>query len=159
MDIMAMKSLLVVYSYHHMNTEKIAKAIAKVLDTQIKTPQQIEPQVLQGYDLVGFGSGIYGAKHHKLLLDLADKLQDVSNKKAFIFSTSAIMGKGKVANDHSELRKKLELKGYVIIDEFACKGFNTNSFLKYMGGMNKGRPNAEDLKNAEAFALKIKQNL
>jgi flavodoxin len=155
---LAMKTLLVLYSYHHMNTEKIAKVMAKVLDAQIKTPKQVNPQELQEYDLIGFGSGIYGEKHHKLLLDIADKLPVVSNKKAFIFSTSAIMGKEKVAQDHSKLREKLQSKGYIIIDEFACKGFNTNSFMKYLGGMNKGRPNAEDLEHAEEFAQNLKEN-
>ena len=66
------------------------------------------------------------------------------------------MGKDKVAKDHSLLRSFLQSKGYSIVDEFACKGFNTNSFMKYFGGMNKGRPNAEDLKNAEQFAQKLK---
>jgi flavodoxin len=47
----------------------------------------------------------------------------------------------------------------MIVDEFSCKGFNTNSFLKYFGGMNKGRPNAEDLKHAEEFVQNLKQNL
>jgi len=120
-----MKTLLILYSYHHKNTEKIAKVFAKVLDAQIKTPQQINPDELHEYNLIGFGSGIYGEKHHKTLLDLADKLPQVTNKKAFIFSTSAIMGKEKVANDHSTLREKLQSKGYMIVDEFACKGFNT----------------------------------
>ena len=152
-----MKSLLIVFSYHHKNTEKIAKVFAKVLDAQLKTPQQIDPEELQKYDLIGFGSGIYGAKHHESLLDLADNLPQVTNKKAFIFSTSAIMGKNKVADDHSKLREKLQSKGYIIVDEFACKGFNTNSFMKYLGGMNRGRPNAEDLKNAEEFAENLKQ--
>jgi flavodoxin len=69
------------------------------------------------------------------------------------------MGKAKVAKDHSKLREKLQSKGYLIVDEFACKGFNTNSFLKYIGGMNKGRPNAEDLKNAEEFAENLKHNV
>jgi hypothetical protein len=46
----------------------------------------------------------------------------------------------------------------VILDEFNCAGFNTNSFLKYFGGMNKGRPNTEDLQNAREFAQKIKQS-
>ena len=154
-----MNSLLVLFSYHHKNTEKIANVMAKVLDAQIKTPQQIQTEELQDYGLIGFGSGIYGEKHHKLLLDLADELPQVTNKKAFIFSTSAIMGKDKVAKDHSLLREKLQSKGYVIVDEFACKGFNTNSFMKYFGGMNKGRPNAEDLKNAREFAQNLKQNL
>ena len=154
-----MKSLLVLYLYHHMNTEKVAKVLAKVLDAQIRTPQQVNPEELQEYSLIGFGSGIYGEKHHKSLLDLVDTLPQVTEMKAFIFSTSAIMGKDKVAKDHLTLREKLQSKGYMIVDEFACKGFNTNSLMKYLGGMNKGRPNAEDLKHAEEFALNLKQNL
>ena len=156
---MPMKSLLVLFSYHHNNTEKIAKVFARVLDAEIKTPRQIDPEELQDYSLVGFGSGIYDEKHHRSLLDLADKLPQVTNRNAFIFSTSAIMGKDKVAKDHSTLRENLQSKGYTILDEFACKGFNTNSFLKYLGGMNKGRPNAEDLKHAEEFALNVQQLL
>jgi flavodoxin len=152
-----LKSVLVVISIHHNNTLKIANAIAKILNAQITKPQEINPKELQNYNLVGFGSGIYGEKHHKSLLDLIDKLPQVINKKAFIFSTSGITGKAKSAKDHYPLREKLESKGYFIMDEFQCKGFNTNSFIKYFGGMNKGRPNAEDLKHAEEFAEKLRQ--
>jgi len=150
-----MRSLLVVFSYHHHNTEKVANVFANVLDAQIKSPQQINPEELQKYDLIGFGSGIYGAEHHRSLLDLADDLPPVTGKNAFIFSTSAIMGKSKIAEDHSSLREKLESKGYTIVDEFSCKGFNTNSFLKFFGGMNRGRPNEKDLKSAEDFAKRM----
>jgi flavodoxin len=153
------KTLLVVFSYHHMNTEKVAKVFANVLDAQMKTPQQTNPGELGDYDLIGFGSGIDSGRHYKELLDFADALPRVAGKKAFIFSTSAIMGADKVGKDHSALREKLQAKGYVIVDEFACKGYNTNSFLKYIGGMNKGRPNAEDLRQAEEFALSLKQKL
>lgn len=154
-----MKSLLILYSYHHNNTQKIANVFTQVLKAQIKTPKQIKLQELQNYDLLGFGSGIYGAKHHKSLLNLAHKLPQATNKKAFIFSTSALTGKDKIADDHSLLKEKLQSKGYIIIDEFQCKGFNTNSFLKFFGGMNKGKPNTEDLKNAEEFVLNLKQKL
>ena len=154
-----MKSLLVLFSYHHNNTEKVAKVFAEILDSEIKTPQQTDPNELQDYDLVGFGAGIDSGKHYKVMLDLADKLPQVDNKNAFIFSTAGLTGEKKRSKDHSTLREKLESKGYKIIDEFQCKGFNTNSFLKYFGGMNKGRPNAKDLKNAEKFAQKLKQNL
>ncbi len=153
-----MKSLLVLYSYHHHNTEKIAKVFAKVLDAEIKTPQQINPEELQDYGLVGFGSGIYSAKHHESILELADELPQVSSRNAFLFSTAGITGRSKAAKDHSKLREKLQSKGYTIIDEFQCKGFNTNSFLKLFGGMNKGRPNAQDLKNAKEFAQNLKQD-
>ena len=57
------------------------------------------------------------------------------------------------------MREKLQSKGYIIVDEFSCPGYNTNSFLKLIGGINKGRPNTEDLKKAEELALKLKQNL
>jgi flavodoxin len=153
-----MRSLLIVVSYHHKNTEKIASVFARVLEAQMRTPNQIHPEELQEYDLIGFGSGIYDAKHHTDVLDLADRLPRVTNKKAFIFSTSSHMGDDQVAKDHSILREKLRSKGYVIVDEFSCKGFNTNSFLRHFGGMNKGRPNADDLKHAEEFAANLKQN-
>jgi flavodoxin len=91
------KTLLIVYSYHHNNTLKIAEVFAKVLDTQIKTPQQASLQEIQEYDLVGFGAGIDIGKHYKPLRDLADTLPQVADKKAFIFSTSAIQGEDKVA--------------------------------------------------------------
>ncbi|MFW9829387.1 MAG: flavodoxin family protein [Candidatus Thorarchaeota archaeon] len=153
------KCILVLYSYHHKNTEKVAEVVAQVLDAKIKNPQEIQPEDLQEYDLIGFGSGIYGAKHHNLLLDLADTLPQNPKGKAFIFSTGALTGKKKLAKDHSLLREKLESKGYIIVDEFQCKGFNTNSFMKYFGGMNKKRPNEEDLKYAQDFAYNLKRNL
>jgi len=151
-----MKSLLVVYSYHHNNTEKIADVIARVLDSQVKTPQQTDPEKLHEYDLLGFGSGIDSDKHYQVLLDFADKLPQLADKNAIIFSTSGLTGEEKRAKDHSALREKLQSKGCRIVGEFQCRGFNTNSFLRFFGGMNKGRPDAEDLKYAEEFALKLK---
>ena len=158
---MPMKSLLVLFSYHHKNTEKIANVFAKVLDAQIKTPQQVNPEELQEYSLIGFGSGIYAGSNHKSLIDLADKMPQVRDKKAFIFSTCGIPAfaatKELFEKNHSALREKLQSKGYTVIDEFSCAGFNTNSFLKLFGGLNKGRPNAEDLKHAEDFARELQR--
>lgn len=152
-----MNSLVIVSSYHHGNTEKIAKVIADVLGAKVMRTQETDPVAMVGFDLIGFGSGIYGGMHDVALLELVDKLprSQVPERKAFIFSTSAIMGKEKVANDHGTLRENLQAIGYEIIDEFACKGYNTNSFLKYIGGMNRGRPNDKDLQNAEEFARKM----
>ena len=144
------RSLLIVFSFHHKNTEKVAKVFAKVLDAPIKTPREINPEELQEFDIIGLGSGIYSDKHHKSVLTLADKLPQVSNKKAFIFSTSGapigLLGEEKfneyIEKCHSELREKLQSKGYTIVDEFGCAGYNTNKFLKLFRGINKGRPNA-----------------
>jgi flavodoxin len=158
------KSLIVVFSYHHKNTQKVAEVMAKVLDAQVKSPQQTVPEELSQYDLVGFGSGIYRGQHHESLIDLANKLPQVTNKKAFVFSTSGLpIGTSDqqrleeyTHKCHTTLKETLQSKGYLIVDEFSCAGFNTNKFLKWFGGINKGRPNAEDLKHAEAFAEKLK---
>ncbi|MDD1685027.1 MAG: flavodoxin family protein [Methanoregula sp.] len=161
-DSLPVKSLVVVFSYHHKNTEKIAKVFAKVLGAPVKTPRQVNPDDIREYDLVGFGSGIYSGTFDASVLDLADRLPQATGKtKAFIFSTygapATFAGREFVENNHSQIREKLQAKGYMVIGEFGCAGFNTNSFLKFFGGLNKGRPNAEDLKNAEAFARNLNE--
>ena len=162
-----MKVLLVVFSFHHKNTEKVANVFARVFDARMKTPSQTERGELQEYDLIGFGSGIDSGRHYKELLDLADSLPRVAARKAFIFSTCgmpvSVAGKNSIAEyavkSHSALREKLTSRGYAVIGEFSCAGHNTNSFLKLFGGLNKGRPNAEDLGDAEEFARTLKENL
>lgn len=155
-DPKAVRSLVVVFSYHHGNTAKIANAIAKVLGAEVKTPQQVDPEELREYDLIGFGSGIYSAQHHESLIELADRLPQVKGTKAYIFSTygapAVAAGGDFVKKNHARLREKLEAKGYTVSGEFACAGWNTNVFLKYFGGLNRGRPNTDDLEHAAAFA-------
>lgn len=158
-DVLPITCLIVVYSYHHNNSAKIAHVFSEALNSKVVTPDQVTEEELKKYDLIGFGSGIDSGKHYKPILDLVDSLSKVNSHRCFIFSTSAIQGINKVEKDHSTLREKLISKGFIIVDEFSCKGFNTNSFLKYFGGMNKGRPNSEDLKNAEAFALGLQQKV
>jgi len=157
----AMRSLVVVFSYHHNNTEKIAHVVADVLGAPVRTPQQVNPDEVREYDLVGFGSGIYGATFDASLLDLADRLPQVAGKKAFLFSTygapAFVANREFVEKNHQQIREKLEAKGYTVIGEFGCAGWNTNSFLKYFGGLNKGRPDAEDLRHAEEFARDMKE--
>ena len=166
------KTLIVLFSFHHKNTEKIAQVMAKVLDAQIITPQEVDPEILPDYELVGFGSGIYDDKHHKSLLELADKLPQVFNKNAFLFSTSGLSGEAKTARDHKPLKEKLTNKGYTILDEFNCRGFDTNTsfesgillsivswFVQLIGGINKGRPNDQDLNDAEEFAENLKNTI
>ena len=160
-DTLPVKSLVVVFSYHHGNTEKIAHTIANVLGAEVKKPQQVYPEELREYGLIGFGSGIYSATFDPSVLNLADRLSFAAGKKAFLFSTygapAFIANREYIEKNHQQIREKLQIKGYSVLGEFGCAGWNTNSFLKYFGGLNKGRPNAEDLKNAEAFARKMQE--
>ena len=62
----------------------------------------------------------------------------------------------KPENFHKPLRTILTAKGFNIVGEFNSAGFDTFGVLKLVGGISKGRPNAEDLKKAEEFASKLK---
>ncbi len=150
------QTLIIVYSYHHNNTLKVAEVMANMLHAIIKTPGEVTLNDLKHYDLIGFGSGIDSGRHYKPLLELAATLPQEERKPAFIFSTSGVQGQLKVAKDHAKLRSILVSKGYVVLDEFSCKGFNTNSFLKFFGGMNKGKPDADDLNRAMTFARNLR---
>ncbi|MBD3244759.1 MAG: flavodoxin [Candidatus Moranbacteria bacterium] len=148
-----MKSLIIYKSIHNKNTQKIAKKMAETLNAKLQQPEEVDLKDIEKYDLIGFGSGIYFAKHHRTILDLAKKLKNLKNKKVFIFSTSGI----KIKSYHKKLKQILKEKKTKVIGEFFCKGFDNNSFLKLIGGINKGRPDKKDLEKAQKFSQKMKK--
>ena len=145
-----MKVLVIYNSVHHRNTEKIAKVIADELKAKMVKPTEGEVNKLSEYDLIGFSSGIYMGKHHESILQLVEKLPAVKNKKAFVFCTS-----GSSKNYNKPLKEKLTAKGFRIVGEFSCKGFDTYGPFKLIGGINKGRPNEEDCRKARKFAVSL----
>lgn len=151
-----MDSIIVYVSIHHKNTEMVAKVIAEVLNARLVKPWEIKPEELLKYDLIGFGSGIYYWKHHRALFELINKLPKVEGKKAFIFSTA---GLNIPFINHRKLRKVLREKGFEIVGEFSCRGWDTNGWLAEIGGLNKGHPNEKDLENARKFAENLKASI
>lgn len=152
----ATMNVLVVYkSYHHMSTEKVARVIAKAMNAELRKADEVRCEDIEGYDLVGFGSGIYGGKHHKTLFTLADGIRQ-TGKKVFIFSTSGVLKE----QFHRPLRERLTAKGCHIAGEFQCPGevsplgFNLNlrGGLGWLAGKNRGHPDAKDLEDARYFA-------
>jgi len=146
-----MKNLIVYESIHHGNTEKIGKAMAEYLNADLIKTNDINVNTLKDYDLIGFGSGIYNGKLHKNVLDLIEKSPTLSNKKAFVFSTS---GQGK-AKYNNTIEQKLKEKGFEVVGSFACKGYDTFGPFKLIGGIAKGRPNENDIQKAKEFAEKL----
>jgi len=162
-----MKTLIIYLSVHHGNTEKIAKAMAEVLDAKLAKPSEIDVNEVSEYDLVGFGSGIYFGKHQVNLLNFVDALPSFKGKKAFIFSTSGasnalnfiINFRYGVLHFHEHLRKRLLKKGFKIVGEFNCRGYDDYGLFKLIGGIAKGRPNDRDLENARSFAQSLLKHL
>jgi flavodoxin len=147
-----MRTLIICQSIHHGNTKKVAEAMAKVLDAEVKLPSEVKVEDLANYDLIGLGSGIYFGRFHVSMLKLVKGLPDMADKKAFAFSTHGNKAKGW----NKGFIKLLSGKGFNVLGDYECIGFDTWGPFKLIGGMGKGHPNEEDLNEAAAFAEKLK---
>jgi flavodoxin len=149
-----MKALIICMSVHHGNTRKVAERMARVLGADVLTPMEASGAMLGKYDLVGFGSGIYFGRHHRSLSSFVENLPDMTGKKAFVFSTS---GLGGIFNRmlSSGLADQLGKKGFVVLGDFTCPGWDTFGVFSWFGGLGKGRPDEKDLLKAEEFAKKL----
>ena len=142
-----MKTLIIYHSEHHGNTEKIAKVISAVLNAELLKSQSASIDDISKCDMIGFGSGIYYGKFHQDIYSVIERLQEQQGKKSFIFSTTG--SKDYAARAHDAFKPKLKEKGFKVIGEFSCLGFDTALSSE---GINRGRPNADDLNAAEKFA-------
>jgi flavodoxin len=139
-----MNVLIIYKSYHRMNTEKVAKAMAETMNATLQKVEEAKPEDLLKYDLIGFGSGIYVGKYHKDLFNLIEKIPRLE-REVFIFSTAG----GPHEKYDPPLKEKLIEKGCRIVGEFRCPG--QSGFLGFSFA-NKGHPDEQDLERARAFA-------
>lgn len=122
------------------NTKKLAETIANAVGT---TAQTTDVPISDETDILFLGASVYwaGIDHHvKQFIASLDKNKV---KKVAVFSTSALAERA-----FSSIEKLLNNEGISVIrDNFYCRGE-----FKFM---HKGRPNAQDLKDAKEFAVKI----
>ena len=91
---------------------------------------------------------IYASVHHgnteKLVKSIAEEnLPD--DKKVFLICTY-----GGSAN-YKSIEQILDKKRSKVIGKFGCKGYDTFGPFKLVGGIAKGHPDEEDIKNAVEF--------
>ena len=146
-----MTSLIVCASVSHGNTGRIAAEMARVLDATVVRPGEVDPTALSGHDLIGFGSGIFNLAFHPELCELVESLPAGQSARAFVFCTSGLP-EPRFRRYISSFESTLEAKGFDTVGSFACRGFDTWWPFKPVGGIRKGRPDAEDLTAARAFA-------
>jgi len=139
-----MKSAIVYYSSHHGNTKKLVQAIAQGRDVVLIDAASTKNADLNGYDLIGFASGIYFGKFHESVLEFA-RNHLPQGKKVFFLSTYG------GSSNTTAIRKEVQAKGAQIAGEFGCKGYDTFGPFKLVGGIAKGHPNAADLERACQF--------
>lgn len=153
-----MKALLVCVSVSHGNTRKVADAMADVLGAEVVTPGDVDVSAVGDYDLVGFGSGIFGMAFHPRLRDFVETLMPAARTRAFVFATSG----GPELPLWQYTRRMvdlLETKGFEVVGTFRCRGYDTWLPLRLIGGINRGHPNAKDLDAAKSFAAGLRDQI
>lgn len=150
-----MKSLVVCVSTSNGSTRRIADRIAEVLGAPVVEPENVDVDTIRDYDLVGFGSGVYFMAPHPRLRKLISELPAGRGRPVFTFFTSGgpelpLLGYS------GRIRSQLESKGFDVLGSFSCRGLDTVGPLGLIGGVNKGRPNQDDLDRAEAFAARMR---
>ena len=156
---MSIKTLIVCMSVHHQNTARVAQAIGGVLHADCCNPDEATTERIRDYELIGFDSGIYFGQFHESLRRCIDEIRLEPNRhsKSFLFSTEGLPVLWQFW--HWPLRTQLRKKGFDVIGEFHCSGFDTVGPLGLIGGLNRRRPNDRDLKRAEHFAHNLLQKM
>lgn len=142
-----MKTLILFHSEHHGNTKKVADVIGRILGAKTVRPADAGSLDMKGYDMIGFGSGIYYGKFHDSLHRAVEAFPTQQGTKAFLFSTTG--SKTYSMRAHDAFKALLTSKGFSVVGEFSCLGFDTALSAE---GINRGKPDASDLKEAETFA-------
>jgi flavodoxin len=146
-----MKKLIIYSSTHKGNTEKVARAMAEAIRADLMKVEGMDAGILKDYDLIGFGSGIYGGRPDPDLTGFIEKLPDNLRKKVFAFFTCGF----EKSKTNSILQQKLSDKGLEVLGSFACRGYCDYGPFKIIGGVSKGRPNERDLLDAKNFVLRF----
>ncbi len=139
-----MRIAIVYTSVHHGNTEKLVKRIAEECQVDLIDAIKQMNADLNDYDMIGFASGIYYSKFHQSILKFSEENLS-ADKKVFLICTY-----GGSANFKS-IEQILNKKHASVVGKFGCKGYDTFGPFKLVGGIAKGHPDEEDMKNAVDF--------
>ena len=149
-----MKTVICCYSRHHGNTRKVAEAMAleggvDLID--VTTRQMVR---LEEYDCVGFASGIYGFEFHRAVTAFARQYLPEGKPVFFVCTYGGLRGAGA-----KELEKLARERGCPVLGTFGCKGYDTFGPFRLVGGIAKGHPDEQDLKNAREFFREMRDRL
>lgn len=146
-----MKTAICYYSRHHENTRKVLEAIAQEGDVELIDVTTRQTVRLDGYDCIGFASGIYGFAFQKAVVAFARQYLPDGKPVFFVYTYGGVKGTG--AGALAEIARE---KNCPILGEFSCKGYDTFGPFKLTGGIAKGHPDARDLENARRFYREVR---
>ena len=169
--------ILVAYFSNTGNTEKLAKAIQEGItghDVDLSPVKSVDPDLLNSYDLVFLGSGIYAFNASRKLMTLVKKAAQLPSKFAYFYTHEAPQ-QGAYPDSFNSVTKIIEKCNCEVLGVFDCCGENLvekaeeqrQAFYSTLTpekkkqaiedhlNLVKGHPDAEDLENAKNFAKSI----
>ncbi|MCI4673949.1 flavodoxin domain-containing protein [Candidatus Mycolicibacterium alkanivorans] len=153
-----MKALIICVSVSNGSTRRVADRMAEVLSAELVEPEGVDVDQITQYDLVGFGSGVYFMSAHPRLWRLVCRLPHVEGIPAFTFFTSGAAELPLVGYSRP-IRWGIARRGFRVLDSYSCRGLDTVGPLGWVGGVNKGHPNDDDLDAAAAFAIRVRNQI
>ena len=121
------------------NTKKLAEAISQVVGAEAKT---VDEPLSEDVDILFLGSAVYAAGIDEKVNEFIKSI-DVNVGEVVNFSSAAL-----IESTYKQVKKEVEAKGLKMSEkEFHCRGA-----FKFV---HRGRPNDEDLRNAQEFAKAI----
>lgn len=145
-----MKTIVIYYSNHHLNTFKLVNFLAGNENiefdmVELKNRNNEEEPVIEvdlsSYDRVILASGIYYGKLSEEIYDFVEVYRDVlAKKEVSVVATAALESVDYIKDFEEDIKKMgISLKG-----KFQCKGYCTFGPLQLIGGFSKNHPNQED---------------
>ena len=141
-----MKIAICYYSRHHGNTRKVLEAMAREADVNLIDVTARRAVRLDGFDCVGFASGIYGFEFHRSVVEFARQYLPEGKPVFFVYTFGVTKGTGAAA-----AARVAQEKHCPVLGEYGCKGYDTFGPFKLVGGLAKGHPDERDLENARSF--------
>jgi flavodoxin I len=131
--------LQVIYFSRKGSTKKIAEAIASEIGVKA---EDVKTAKLKNNELLFLGSGCYGSKPGKDMIDFIEE-NNFKSKNVALFGTSG----GGLGQEVIEMEKILNSKGAKTKGKYYCKG---KLFL-----INRKKPDRIDIDNAKRFAKEM----
>ena len=126
------------------NTKRLAEAIANELGVEALP---LSAPITEKVDVLLLGNSYYAFTIAPEVRDFVSGLDKAKVGKIVNFGTAAMMN-----STYKKVRSVAATRGIPVLDkEFHCKG--------EFKGMNKGRPNEDDLKAARVFVKSIRTEL
>jgi hypothetical protein len=141
------KTLILYRSPHHGNTKKLLDAIVAAHPDVVLAQAGEDAFDASQYDRIGIASGVYMGKPHRTLRKALEGIIG-GRRKAFAVYTCGDPAGGKYGESFLAL---LSSKGFAPDGLYWSVGWDSFGPLRLMGGVNKGRPNAEEIRGAVAF--------